>query len=434
MTRIAHEVTKYLLADPITFDRELKQEFNDSNPALLLLRVIGSQFPYHVNKFEALGRSLLLFEEIPRALRDQSVMPDFDLEARFRAVSGGLRISQFVKLGFVAWCFSQHPAGLTNRVLEECQRRGLKVGTATEIRVAFQLLSSSVEGFRELYARSNRQSDVRFGMYEFNPLHVSPLIRPWGHEPFWSERGGRMIAPVPDLIISRVSLGIYHQLLTAYGTEFSQYFGHVFAEYCGYLIRAAGRGSVLTEDEIRKRYPSTKGRKAPDWVIVDGNTAILIECKATRFTRAAIQTGSAATVNDSLKQVRKGLKQLYQFREACRAGAAGLEALHHCTEYVPVVLTLEPYYAVNSPFFRDELDAVLRAEGVANLSWRLVAMEELELIERYVRGGISWTEALTTSPTSEVIEDYKARTGMNRNEDSCLSPKYKELLGHLGLG
>ncbi|HEX8362603.1 MAG TPA: hypothetical protein VF613_20955 [Longimicrobium sp.] len=425
-------VAHYLLTDPIVFDEDAAQDLKQSSPSRVLLRIMGSQFPYHVNGFEAFARSLVLFEEIPQALKGQPGIPDFDFDERLRAITGGLALSDIVKFGFVGWALSHRPRGLTKHSLEELRQRGLRLGTPAEMRLGFQLLSASPAEFRELHAQTG-QSDSRFGMYEFNPLHRKPLIRPWGEEPFWSERGSRMIAPVPDLIAARVSLGNYHQMLTTYGFDFTQYFGHVFSEYCGYLLRGAGVGSLLSEDDIRRRYPSSKGRKAPDWVIVDGSTAILVECKATRFTRAAISTGAEQAVNDSLKQVLKGFKQLHLFREACKAGTPGLEALHHCTDFLPVVLTLEQLYGVNSSFFRDDIDALLRADGVVGLPWRVVAMEELEYVERHVRGGIPWTEALATIPSEEVIADYVARTGMKTNENACLFPKYLDLMDRLGV-
>jgi hypothetical protein len=425
-------VAHYLLTDPVVFDKDVQREFYRSTPGRLLLRIMGSQFPYHVSEFESFARSLVLFEEIPELLKDRPGIPNFDFDEKLRAISRGIGVSDLVKFGFVGSALSHRPRGLTKHSLEELRLRGLDLGTSAEMRHGFQLLSATPAEFRGMHARI-READPRFGMYEFNPLHTKPLIRPWGDEPFWSERGGRMIAPLPDLVAARVSLGIYHQMLTAYRTDFSQYFGHVFSEYCGYLLRGAGVGTLLSEDDIRQRYPSSKGRKAPDWVIVDGSTAILLECKATRFTRAAIATGAEQAVNDSLKQVLKGFKQLYLFREACKAGAPGLEALHHCTDFLPVVLTLEQLYGVNSTFFRDDIDALLQADGVVGLPWRLVAMEELEFVERHVRGGVPWTEALTTMPTKEVIADYQARTGMKNNSSSCLFPKWLELLGRLGL-
>ena len=426
---IADAVAHYLLSDPITFDKHLETEFYGSNPGLLLLRIMGSQFPYHVSGFEAFARSLYLFEEIPATLQTST---GFDFDAKFRATTSGIGVSDMVKIGVVGWALSHRPRGLTSQVLEKFRSQGGRLGTYSEVRQGFRLLSANVAEFRALHARF-REKDPRFRMYEFNPLHVYPLIRPWGNEPFWSDRGGRMIAPLPELVAARVSLGIYHQMLTRYGTEFSQYFGDVFSEYCGRLLGGTGAGILFSENDVRRTYPASGGRKAPDWVIVDGTTCILVECKATRFTRAAIATGADQAVNDSLRQVMKGLRQLHQFREACRQGAAGLEAFHHCRTFIPVVLTLELLHAVNSTFFREGIDAELAASGIVDLPWQIVAMEELEYLERHVRGGIPWEEALATRPTREVVTEYAARTGMSSNESSFLYPKWRELMERLGV-
>ena len=37
---------KYYLADPITFDKDLHDEFIESNPVFMMLRVVSSQFPF----------------------------------------------------------------------------------------------------------------------------------------------------------------------------------------------------------------------------------------------------------------------------------------------------------------------------------------------------------------------------------------------------
>jgi len=428
---IANWVAHFLLSDPIVFDKELKNAFYQSNPVYLLLRIMGSQFPYHVNVFEVHARPLLLFDELPAALAGRAGIPSFDFDSAFRATTGGVGVPDFVAVGFVAWALSGRPTGLTSHRLEEARRKGLLLPPHRDVRSVLRLLSASPVEFREVYARF-RESDRRFGMYDFNPLHVHPLIRPWGEEPFWSERGGRMIAPLPNLVSSRVSLGIYHQMLTTYGTRFTDYFGHVFAEYCGRVLRGAVRGILLSEEEIRRTYPSSRGQ-VPDWVVIEGQTAVLLECKATRFTRAALTTAAVDAVEDSLKQVLKGLKQLHRFREACRAGASGLEALGGCTEYLPVLLTLEPLHGINSGFFRDEIDKLLSAEGVVGLPWRIVSVEELELVERHIRGGIPLAEVLTQAPTQEVITEYERRSGMTTNADSFLFSKHVELMGRLGI-
>jgi hypothetical protein len=135
----------------------------------------------------------------------------------------------------------------------------------------------------------------------------------------------------------------------------------------------------------------------------------------------------------SLKQVLKGLKQLHRFREACRAGTPGLEVLHGCTNFLPVLLTLEPLHGINSDFFREHIDEMLRADGISDLPWQIVAMEELELVERHVRGGVPLAEAMSRMPTEEVVADLEGRSGFTSNESSFLFPKHQELMDMLGL-
>jgi hypothetical protein len=432
LTLIKGAVEDYLFSDPVVFDPTLKAESPEANLVLVMVRLSGSQLPYTANTFETFARSLLLFEEIPRELRGRPGIPGFDVEAKFRALARGIELSRFINLGFIADGLVQRPHGLTPQSLDVMRHRGVRLGPPAEVRAVLQQLSATPAEFREAYARTC-ESDRRFGMYEFNPLHIFPLIRPWGDQPFWSARGGRIIAPVPDLVGARVSLGIYHQLLTAYGTDFLQYFGHVFSEYSGRILRSAVNGTVLSEEEIRTGYPESRGRKAPDWVVVEGSTAILIECKATRFTRAALTTGSVEAVSDSLKQVRKGLKQLHHFREACCSGAPGLEVLHQCTEFLPVVLTLEPLYGANGRFLREHIDRALLAEGVEDLPWRVVSIQELELVERHVRGGIPLAETLSRTLTDEVLAEYRARSRRVGNEESFLYPYFRSLASRLGL-
>ncbi|MCA1604984.1 MAG: hypothetical protein LC775_05815, partial [Acidobacteria bacterium] len=124
----------------------------------------------------------------------------------------------------------------------------------------------------------------------------------------------------------------------------------------------------MSEADIRKTYPEKKG-KVSDWAVVDGTTAVLIECKAARFKRNALTMGDEGAVNDGLKQVMKGLRQLEEFAKACRAKRPGLERFHGCTTLEPVLTTLEPLYLVNSTFFREHIDGLLAAQGVTDLPW-----------------------------------------------------------------
>ena len=81
-----------------------------------------------------------------------------------------------------------------------------------------------------------------------------------------------------------------------YEIEFSNYFGSVFKIYVGQILQHGGRSiRLISEKEIRHKYPAEMVRLA-DWIVVDGNQAILIE----RQTKA----GCPRNVHDLPRNVR----------------------------------------------------------------------------------------------------------------------------------
>ncbi len=65
LENIAHLVTLYLLADPITFDQNERNEFSSSNPVLVVLRLVAHQFPFDISIFGHHAQPFMLYEEIP---------------------------------------------------------------------------------------------------------------------------------------------------------------------------------------------------------------------------------------------------------------------------------------------------------------------------------------------------------------------------------
>ena len=65
---LAHLVTQYLLADPLTFDKSILKRFQNSNPVFAMLRIVGNQFPYNVNLFGQYARPMILFNDLPKQL------------------------------------------------------------------------------------------------------------------------------------------------------------------------------------------------------------------------------------------------------------------------------------------------------------------------------------------------------------------------------
>jgi hypothetical protein len=59
-----HLVNEYLLADPLSFDATVQEDYYESNPAFTILRLAASQFPYAVDYRGQYARSLILYEEL----------------------------------------------------------------------------------------------------------------------------------------------------------------------------------------------------------------------------------------------------------------------------------------------------------------------------------------------------------------------------------
>ncbi len=49
-------VSGYLLADPLSFDETIQEEYYDANPAFTFLRFVASQFPYDVGYYGQYAR------------------------------------------------------------------------------------------------------------------------------------------------------------------------------------------------------------------------------------------------------------------------------------------------------------------------------------------------------------------------------------------
>jgi hypothetical protein len=169
-----------------------------------------------------------------------------------------------------------------------------------------------------------------------------------------------MIAPLPGLILTRLSEGIYHHLFDAYRQEFTQYFGSVFEAYVGEILNhSLGSARLLPEREIKRTY---KRGKLPDYVMVEGSSAILIECKAIGLQRKALAMADESSIDHSVSGIVEGLIQLHEFKNAWEAGAPGLEALSKCSEVKFLIVTLEPFYLANSVPFKELIEKKLQSE------------------------------------------------------------------------
>jgi hypothetical protein len=423
-------ITSYLVADPIAYDDSILDEFYASNPVFVMLRLVASQFPFQVDIFARHAQPYVLYGELPEVIRARPATPDFDLHACFERLNG-VTLREFIDVGFVTWIAARAHAGFTLGYYDKARAQGMRLPADLRLQAVLNNISAEPEKLCLLYER-RKETDRRYGLYDFNPLFEYPLIRPW---PAGTPMGAdlRMSAPVPDLVAHRISTGIFYQMYNEYGLRFADYFGFLLQEYVGEILRNSVPSSALTSEEaIRSTYTDDRG-PVPDWIILEGNTAVFIECKATRFSRAALATGNEAAIDSSLKQILKGLRQGIRFKKACQQRKPGLENLSGVGAFCIVFVSLEPLHLVNSHFFRQYIDELLAADALHDDSWVALSIQDLEMLQPHLAAGISISEIirrLRTENASSVLNDVSSRTGLSY-KNSFLYEKDRELYERL---
>lgn len=425
---------KYYLADPVTFDKDLRDEFMDSNPVFMMLRLVSSQFPFEPGLFSEFSRPALLFHEIPKQLQGLPDIPSFDFESKFEAVTEGVSVLEFITTGFVISSACRGNFAISQNFFKKAQKQGINIPSYQNLKAILNQLVADKSRLIELYEK-RKNEDRRFKMYDFNPLLSYPIIRPCQNKQFSTPDKDFIHAPVPELVASRISTGIFYQMYNVYNTKFSNYFGFIFERYVGLVLeKCVLSEKLLSESDIRNFYPSKKG-KVSDWIMIDGSTAILFECKATRFSRAAQAIASEDAINTSLAQVKKGLKQLADFISACQNKVSELERFHHCSTFKPIIVSLEPLHLINSDFFRKHIDTLLASEGVTGLDWQIISIDELEALQPHIAAGFNLSQVLDElrhKLFNDVLQNLSSQT--NRTfANSFLYEKQEELYQRLDI-
>lgn len=426
LSPIVDLVTRYLLTDPIGFDETVP-----SSLLSILLRTVGHQFPYASSFFGQHARALILYRDIPRLLADRKGVSKFDFRAAFEHVNGA-SVEDVIDIGYIAFCAAHSNQGFALKYFHDMRKQGMHVPGDDVIMAVLDKLSADPRKFNAEGGK-NRRKDRRFAAYDSNPLFRFPIVRPWPRSNRTARAQDRMTVPLPELIPRRLAIGVYYEMRREY-TDFLNYFGHLFEAYAGQVFRHCVPGkALLSESDIRAVY-SAKHGKAPDWVVMEGDTAILIECKATRLSRLALAEGSEENIASDLKHVASGLKQLAEFTQACQAGKVPHPALRQCHAYCPVILTFEPLFLANSTDFRQMLTGLVD-EAVGKQPWLILSLEELEQLQPHIAAGVAMAELFTKMRHQlfpALLENVHQQTGCTY-KDTFLHQQEHEFYVRLGI-
>ena len=145
--------------------------------------------------------------------------------------------------------------------------------------------------------------DERFVRVEKWPLPAYPIIRIGQDE---------ILAPIPKMLIDRVSVSIFHDLANHF-KEFRPYFGRIFERYVGYNLELVFPKEYLISETTYKA--SKQNRSTPDWTVNSPDGAIMIECRSSSFTRDTRRFADMPHIVKDLERIgidplRKGVQKI----------------------------------------------------------------------------------------------------------------------------
>ncbi len=232
--------------------------------------------------------------------------------------------------------------------------------------------------FREDYD-SNPPIKLEYEKSRFNPLIKKPVLIP--DKNLTQSNQNVFLAPIPRLLYMRTTNGLYFNLTDFYTREgvsnpFRSAFGSVFQEYVGLLLKKS-----LGEEKIRSewRYGPKKGMKdTPDWFVIGGKRAIIIEVKQSCLNLKSKSWGNIETIKENLKMtIGSGVRQIWQFENDIKSGQYDkLNIFSEIDIFERMIITYDKAYFLNSSL-RQQIKS-LYTEIPDNYHWHTISINELE--------------------------------------------------------
>jgi hypothetical protein len=215
------------------------------------------------------------------------------------------------------------------------------------------------------------------------------------------ENGKRTRAPLVNLVLDRITSGLYYDVITA-GGDVPREIGSSFEEYCFELVAL-----TFSDLDCGRETQYTNGIDTPDFFVFRDDTCQLVaECKAKRMTVAA--RFGEDPVNEAAigyDEMGKGVFQIWRHFSYVRRGLLPDQTC--APEALGVVLTLDPWLQMTADRYDHIISiAETKAAGDPNIlpeDKRRVAFCSIEDLENMLATATfdSLIEVLNKAASSE---------------------------------
>jgi len=273
--------------------------------------------------------------------------------------STGISVADFVKIGA---CMS---GGLTKSEYVNRRRDLSEIGIGPEAREAAlaRLAIGHVDARQRAAAM---RAGGRHTAYSPSLLRDFPIIA-------FGERGERLRAPIPELIIYRYTSGLYLDVVRGGAAVWSD-IGRRFERYAFEYLSAMMAPYVV---EGEKSYGSKKaGYRTPDILVSDATGVIAaVECKAKRMSfEARYADDPVAVAALGFDELAKGIFQLWRFFSHSRREIT--ESTHVSADCQGIVVTADSWLTMARNQAKQVFDA---AHALANQDGCIAAEDRCEI-------------------------------------------------------
>lgn len=260
------------------------------------------------------------FVNIPQFYRNAFVYGQGPCAAQFEKAHG-ITLNRFSQIGFMLF------VSLTNSPVVQNDKSWVKMGIEWhEVERVLALIAMPFPKAAAL-ARDRRRKTIHTADKP-SILRQAPCLR-------FGKEGERIRAPLPELILERVTSGVFYDVVGGGGPIRNDY-GRRFEEYCERHLVETLPGFEWEREFTYRKKPNTLD--TPDILCKqNGRISAAFECKATRMSQDAM-FGMNPIEARGYQDITKAVFQLWRFFSHCRRGYVGRTVEDGA---VGVVLTLD---------------------------------------------------------------------------------------------
>ncbi len=248
--------------------------------------------------------------------------------------------------------------------------------------------------------------------YKPSVLRRHPILR-------FGENGENAMAPVPPLVLQRITSGLYFDIVDGGGAVWADV-GRRFESYCRRYLDAMLEGHAVTGD--RRYGPKGFGFDTPDVLVSDARgVRLVVECKAKRMPVDARFSGDP--VGDAAigyAEIAKGVFQIWRFFSHARRGLFPETVASDC---LGMVVTADPWLVMGQKLhpevmaiahrLADEKDPAI--ETCDRRRVPIVLIDDVEYLLQHSSADELFARltALTKDPTGwewSIVHDLEDRT------------------------